>query len=80
MRGDEEESELLELPRLVGDAASACEVPYYAGTKAEAEGRTDDASGWYMTAVSCLRVHEAEYVWAYDALNRLRDTRQPAED
>ena len=69
-----------ELPRLTDDASATCEVPYYAGAKAEAEGRADDAAAWYLTAVSCLRMHEAEYLWAYDALNRLRDSRQPAGD
>jgi len=69
-----------ELPRLVDDSSSACEVPYYAGAKAEAEGRIDDAATWYLTAVSCLRMHEAEYLWAFDGLRRLRDTHQPAED
>ncbi|HYY52716.1 MAG TPA: hypothetical protein VE755_07580, partial [Myxococcales bacterium] len=70
-----------ELTRIAGDTpAASCEVPYYAGAKAEAEKRMDDASSWYLTAISCLRWREAEYLWAYDSLRRLRDRRQPEED
>jgi hypothetical protein len=62
-----------ELPALVTDDSAACEVPFYAGLKARAEGRLDDAAGWLGAAVFCLRPAEAEYLYAWDELRRLRE-------
>ena len=68
--GDLNQKELL---ALVTDDPSSCEVPYYAGVKAQADGRNDETMSWYRDAVFCLRPNEAEFAWAYDALREIRD-------
>jgi hypothetical protein len=62
-----------DLPALVTDDSASCEVPYYAGIKAQADHKTDEATARYRDAILCLKSGEAEYLWAHDALRRIRD-------
>lgn len=51
----------------------ATEVAYYAGLKAQSEGRGREASDWFRIVVHLRREHEGEYGWAYAQLYRLTD-------
>jgi hypothetical protein len=62
-----------ELLKLVTDDATSCDVPYYAGLKAESDGRTDDAITWYRDSVFCLRDSQTSSRWASDALHHIRE-------
>jgi hypothetical protein len=61
-----------ELAKLVTDLPGTCEVPYYFGVRALGEKRLRDAADWYRVAVECGLRHEAEYLFAWNELYRLR--------
>jgi len=46
----------------------ACEVAFYLGVRARAEGRTQDANDWFRAAVDTGNVASAEHRWAFSAL------------
>ncbi|HEY9384093.1 MAG TPA: hypothetical protein VIP80_11335 [Gemmatimonadales bacterium] len=53
-----------------------CEVAYYLGVRARAEGRYEDASDWFLVAVATGETLEGEYTWATDQLANWAGTRQ----
>ncbi len=53
-----------------------CEVAYYLGVRARAEGRYEDASEWFLVAVATGQTLEGEYTWATDQLANWAGTRQ----
>jgi len=53
-------------------SAGTCEVPYYFGVRAQGEKRFGDAADWYRVAVECGMRQEAEYLFAWNELYRLR--------
>jgi hypothetical protein len=67
-----------ELPGLVTDRATSCAVPYFAGVKAESDGRTDDATVWYADSMLGLCDGDTHSRWAYNALRRIRDNERTA--
>ena len=44
------------------------EVAYYAGLKAESEGRLADANNWYQVVLELGKTREGEYRWAHTRL------------
>ena len=60
--------------KLATDPEKACEVSYYLGVKAEAEGRLQDATAWYRNGVESAHPGWAEYHWSYAALRRLESS------
>ena len=59
------------------------ELPFFLGLKAQAEGRQEDAVGWYRNAVETSNPSNGEYRWALAELIRLTQaerslTRPPA--
>jgi len=61
-----------EVAKLVTDLPGTCEVPYYFGVRAQGEKRFGDAADWYRVAVECGMRQEAEYLFAWNELYRLR--------
>ena len=53
-----------------------CEVAYYLGVRARAEGRYEDASEWFLVAVATGQTQEGEYTWAIDELTNWAAARQ----
>jgi hypothetical protein len=56
-----------------------CAVAFYAGVKAEGEGRYSDASDWYRVAVETEAGHEIGQHLALRTLLRWRDAGKPLE-
>jgi tetratricopeptide (TPR) repeat protein len=54
--------------RLMEEPGDRCEAAYYLGVKAAADGRQDDAIGWWRVAVETAQWQEGEYEWAYEKL------------
>jgi tetratricopeptide (TPR) repeat protein len=50
------------------DANRRCEVAFFIGLKAQAEGRYRDASDWYRVTVETSVSNYVEYRWAYHTL------------
>ena len=46
-------------------AKRRCEIAYYLGVKAEADGRFEEASDWYRVAVETGRKTDGEFHWAH---------------
>lgn len=67
LMGRESEGAVLALP---GDPGDRCEVAYYLGLKARAEGRGEDAIGWWRVAIETGQAQEGEYEWAWSRLRR----------
>ena len=63
--GLEDQAQVLSL---VTQPNRLCEVAYYVGLKAEAEGRIEDAIAWYRVVLDTGLMQEGEYRWALDAL------------
>ena len=53
---------------LATDPKKVCEVSFYAGLKAESEGRFHEASDWYRVCVETGLDNNGEYGWAYTRL------------
>ncbi|HEV8196602.1 MAG TPA: hypothetical protein VGP87_08175, partial [Gemmatimonadales bacterium] len=53
-----------------------CEVAYYLGARAKAEGRYEDATEWFLVAVATGQTMEGEYTWATDELSKWAATKQ----
>jgi tetratricopeptide (TPR) repeat protein len=47
-----------------------CEIAYYLGAKAQADGRKDDAVAWFRVVLETRQSENGEYRWAKDALLR----------
>ncbi|MCZ6856559.1 MAG: hypothetical protein O7F70_01035 [Gemmatimonadetes bacterium] len=50
-----------------------CEVAYYLGIKAQAEGRYEDAHDWFQVARATGRSQDFEFLWARDVLDAWND-------
>ena len=50
-----------------------CEVAYYLGVKAQAEGRYEDAHDWFQVVRATGQSGEFEFLWARDALDAWAD-------
>ena len=50
-----------------------CEVAFYLGARARAEGRIADAVDWFRVAVETAQTRDGEYYWAIRALAELTD-------
>lgn len=55
---------------LAANARQRCEIAYYVGLRAQAEGRYVDASDWFRVAIETGQEMTAEYSWAYNTLTR----------
>lgn len=64
---------LSEMLALAGSPDVATEVAYYAGLKAEIEGRLSDASDWYRIVMELGQTREGENRWAREQLYRWRN-------
>jgi len=53
---------------LATDAAHRCQIAFFLGWKAHAEGRYEEASDWYRIAVETASHTNWEYNWAYRIL------------
>jgi hypothetical protein len=65
LMGITNEREALEL---ASSEKQKCEVTFYLGLKADAEGRFEDATDWYRASVETGFVENGEYRWAYNRL------------
>jgi len=57
-----------EVLSLATDGKKRCEVAYYLGVRAQAEGRYEDASDWYRVSIETGLNNNGEYVWAFETL------------
>ncbi len=55
---------------LMKDPKKVCEVAYYLGLRAEAEGRYEQASNWYRASIETTLDKNGEYKWAFRALQK----------
>lgn len=59
-----------EVLSLATDVQKRCEIAFYAGLRAQTEGRYVDASDWYRVTVETGQERNGEYRWALDTLYR----------
>jgi hypothetical protein len=59
-----------ELMALATDPKKVCELSYYIGLKAQAEGRYEDASDWFRASVETGLRNNGEYRWSFATLDR----------
>jgi hypothetical protein len=50
-------------------AERRCEVAYYLGVRALAEGRPNDAADWFLVVAETGQSREGEMIWALQQLN-----------
>ena len=55
------------------DASRRCEIAYFIGVRAQADGRYEDASDWYRVAVETGQSRYVEYRWAFYTLYKWLD-------
>ena len=53
-----------------------CEIAYYLGVRAKAEGRYDDATAWFMVTLETGQTREGEYTWADNQLSAWADEKR----
>jgi hypothetical protein len=70
MVGLEPESAMLALATSIH---RKCEVAFYLGARARAEGRITDAVDWFRVAFETAQTRDGEYFWALTALTELVD-------
>jgi hypothetical protein len=61
-----------ELLSLASNSKRRCEIPYFLGVRAQAEGRYEDASDWYRVAIETGLMENGEYRWAFNVLSSWR--------
>jgi hypothetical protein len=69
-------SEAEALKRASENAALRCHFAYYAGAKAEGEGRFGDAAEWYRVALDTNQPHEMAYRLSFVTLRRWWESRK----
>ena len=47
-----------------------CEIAYYLGLRAKAEGRLYDAADWFAASIATGQRNEGEYIWSLQEINR----------
>ena len=58
-----------EVLALATDPRRRCEVAFYLGLRAKAEGRYTDASDWLRVAIETRQPHSPEQAWAYTVIS-----------
>jgi hypothetical protein len=54
--------------RVAGNPERRCEMAYYVGVRALAEGRSHDAADWFLAALATGQTRDGELIWAQQQL------------